>query len=191
MNKSLNRKGFTLIELLAVIVILAILVMLAIPAVTKYLTAARQGAFSDNAVRAIEAVRADVVTNGFTSGLSDGKCKDNVCTYTLNDVDQLLEKKLTNSPFGGGYKRTDDSDNTVSQIKVVQSYTPAETDDNGTITKEAKTEYIYYMCLIDGGNNGFGWTEEKKINSKVVQIGGVKTCTDGGAEVPSVPTTSS
>lgn len=87
-----NKKGFTLIELLAVIVILAILVMVAIPAVTKYLNAARQGTYVDNARSAISAVRNDVIISG-----------GNDTEYTLDDINKLLEKKLYKSPFGSCY----------------------------------------------------------------------------------------
>lgn len=87
-----NKRGFTLIELLAVIVILAILVMVAIPMVTRYLNAARQGTYVDNAKSAISAVRNDVIIGGA-----------NKTTYTLNDINKLLEKKLITSPFGSKY----------------------------------------------------------------------------------------
>lgn len=138
-----NKKGFTLIELLAVIVILAILVMVAIPAVTKYLNSARQGTFADNAKSAIGAVRNDVIMNGKTNVL-----------YTLNGtaltsysgtpekINDLLEKKLTTSPWG---KKYDES-----------SYIYVETKADGDTT--------YYMCLVD--SDGHGWTtkvEEKNI----------------------------
>lgn len=168
MNKNLNRKGFTLIELLAVIVILAILVMLAIPAVTKYLSAARQGAFSDNAHKAIDAVRTDVITTGFTT--DNDKCTQSgdtmTCKYKLKtDINPLLEKKLESSPFGGGY--VDDS-----YVLVIQTYHAATGTAGQEGYKPAETTYTYKMCLIDLAHNGFEETDEKDINSKAVLVGG-------------------
>ena len=168
MNKNLNRKGFTLIELLAVIVILAILVMLAIPAVTKYLSAARQGAFSDNAHKAIDAVRTDVITTGFTTDNTNchpGSDENTmICVYDLiEDINPLLEKKLDKSPFGGDY--VDDC-----YVQVTQTYTKAQgSNDPGT------TSYKYEMCLIDKAHNGFSLTEETAINSKIVLVGGAES----------------
>jgi len=144
-----NKKGFTLIELLAVIVILAILVMVAIPAVTKYLNAARQGTFADNAQAAISAVRNDVIKNG----KGDSK-------YTLNQINELLEKKLIKSPFGEDY-------DTNSYIKVTQTC-----DDKNDCT------YKYYMCLADKTGHGFGEKEEKDIVESVVSMSNA-TCTAG------------
>ena len=140
-----NKKGFTLIELLAVIVILAILVMLAIPAVTRYLNSARRNAFADNALRAIEAVRNDVIENGFSSGTSIGtrpagvSCNGGKCTYTITQINELLEKKLDTSPYGEKY----------DCVIVVAD-------------QDAKT---YTMTMIDKGNNGFKALTEDKINS--------------------------
>ena len=131
-----NKKGFTLIELLAVIVILAILVMLAIPAVTRYLTTARKNAFSDNALRAVEAVRNDVVTGGFstTSPTREaGYCTGTKCYYNLTDINKLLETKLLTSPFGNSYE----GDNAAVCIVVDQA--------NNT----------YTMTMVDNGKNGF------------------------------------
>lgn len=91
MRKILNNKGFTLIELLAVIVILAILVMIAIPAVTRYLDTARQGAFADNALTAISAVRQEKLLN------------EDFNSSTLTNINTLLETKLVKSPFGYCY----------------------------------------------------------------------------------------
>ncbi len=169
--QKLNRKGFTLIELLAVIVILAILVMLAIPAVTKYLSAARQGAFSDNAHKAIDAVRTDVITTGFTT--DNERCTLSgdtmTCTYNLKDhINPLLEKKLETSPFGGGY--VDDC-----YVQVVQTYHAASGNPGTEGYKPAETTYEYKMCLIDKAHNGFELTDEKDINSKVVLVGGAPT----------------
>lgn len=89
----INKKGFTLIELLAVIVILAILVAVSIPAVTKYLETARKGTYTSNAQAAISAVRNDVISSGLTTDDS----------YTLTEINSLLEKKLTTSSYGSAY----------------------------------------------------------------------------------------
>src|SRR5574344_1015269 len=136
MNKVLNnKKGFTLIELLAVIVILAILVMVAIPAVTRYLTDARKGTFADNAQAAISAVRNDVIMKGGT-----------VDNYDLDAVNELLEKKLTSSPWGKAYDG-------ASTVYVSQS-------EDGS--------YTYSMCLFDSDGHGFKSTAEKEITKDKV-----------------------
>lgn len=140
-----NKKGFTLIELLAVIVILAILVMLAIPAVTRYLNSARRNAFSDNALRAIEAVRNDVIENGFSSSSTIGtrpsgvKCTGGVCTYTITQINELLEKKLNTSAYGEQY----------DCVVVVAN----------------QNDQTYTMTMIDKGHNGFKDKKENEINS--------------------------
>ncbi len=135
-----NKKGFTLIELLAVIVILAIIVMIAIPAVTKYLNAARQGTFADNAHSAISAVRNDVIKTG-----------KGEATYNLKAINDLLEKKLNASPFGVDY----DED---SYIKVTQ-----ECDENDCT-------YKYTMCLADASGHGFKNLEENEIDETEVAM---------------------
>ncbi len=149
-----NKKGFTLIELLAVIVILAILVMLAIPAVTRYLTSARINTFSDNALRAVEAVRNDVVTAGFsagTQGLSgaEGKrsCDGTKCYYNQEAINALLENKMQQSSFGNSY--------TCLGIEVDR--------ENNT----------YKMSMVDEGKNGFIGTNSGDIQAKetVILIG--------------------
>ena len=147
-----NKKGFTLIELLAVIVILAILVMLAIPAVTRYLTAARKGAFADNAVRAIDAVSADVISKGFGKG-ANPYCNGNTCTYNKDAIDGVLDKKLTASPFGGGYKCA----------VIVVSQSGATTD---------AYQYTYTMTMIDENGNGFTGKTSDQINSDFVEVDG-------------------
>lgn len=140
-----NKKGFTLIELLAVIVILAILVMVAIPAVTKYLNAARQGTYIDNARSAIGAIRNTVVLDGA-----------NKTSFSLNDVNGKLEKKLVTSPFGGCY---------CNESKITYD----------TATNK------YSIVLFD--EDGYGWQtakEENTLKDDDVAITGVKkpdTCT--------------
>lgn len=142
-NLKNNKKGFTLIELLAVIVILAILVMVAIPAVTKYLNTARQGTFLDNARSAIGAVRNEIVINGAAK-----------TEFSVNEINNLLEKKLVTSPFGGCYC-------------------------NGSkITYDAAAN-TYSITLYD--ENGYGWTtpvEENSLKEDDVKITGVTAPTD-------------
>lgn len=94
-NLKNNKKGFTLIELLAVIVILAILVMVAIPAVTKYLNTSREGAFADTVNTVIDTAR-----NNCISGV-DGNSST---SYDKNRLNNLLSKKLNNSPWGATYE---------------------------------------------------------------------------------------
>lgn len=129
-----NKKGFTLIELLAVIVILAILVMVSIPAVMRYLDTARKGTFSDAAATAVSAVRNDVIVYG----------KQGEQTYTLDEINKLLEVKLENSPYGKPYDNT-------SYIKAVI---------NNESTK-------YYICLVDGDKKGIKAESTKIDKSKV------------------------
>lgn len=149
-NLSNNKKGFTLIELLAVIVILAILVMLAIPAITRYLTTARQSSYADNASRAIEAVRNDIVTSGFTTNgagsNSNRTCTGaNKCGYNQAQINALLERKLTSSSFGGCYKGAADGNKCKSEGGQV--YITVEKDADGDT-------YTYKICMIDEAGNG-------------------------------------
>ena len=136
-----NQKGFTLIELMAVIVILAVLVMVAIPAVTTYLDSARKGAFSNSAKAAVSAVRNDVIINGFNSTTTES-------VYDLAKINALMDKQITNSPFGGTFN------NDSVKVKV--------TNNNGV--------YTYEMCMVDTSNNGFSkYTKEADITSETVK----------------------
>ena len=123
-----NKKGFTLIELLAVIVILALLVAVAIPAVTKYLNTSRKGVFADNAAAAISAVRNQTIIEGFKPDTA-GK---NTKTYTVADVNKLLEKKLQKSPWGADYS---------GQVVV----TASDSNEAG----KTVTSYEYSIFLIN------------------------------------------
>ena len=138
-----NKKGFTLIELLAVIVILAVIILIATPAVTNYLDSARKGAFVLNAKESIYAVRNDVVVKGYSNK-----------TYSLAEINALLDKKLTTSPYGLEY--TDGS------------YIRVEKDTSGN--------YTYYMCLSDG-THGFTETKEADLNDDAVKEDQTITCT--------------
>ena len=131
--KKINKKGFTLIELLAVIVILAILIAVAVPAITRYLASARANTFKDNALSVIEAVRKDKIING--TGAK---------TYTLSEINGLLEKKLNKSPYGEDY-------GTSSCVKVTTDVS------TGTDT--------YLICLTDG-KYGIKGTEDEIMSGK-------------------------
>lgn len=125
------KKGFTLIELLAVIVILAILIAVAVPAITRYLASARANTFKDNALSVIDTVRKDKIING--TGAK---------TYTLSEINGLLEKKLNKSPYGEDY-------GTSSCVKVTTDVS------TGTDT--------YLICLTDG-KYGIKGTEDEIIS---------------------------
>ena len=164
--KKLNKKGFTLIELLAVIVILAILVAVAVPAVTRYLNTARKGTYADNAQAAISVVRNDVISQfGAANGRKyylNGSCSDTTLTteatctsagkvWTVG-INDLLEKKLKNSPYGSLY----DED---SYVEVI-----AATDGSGS--------YTYNICLVDESSEKYGIKQsEDAVNEANVVTG--------------------
>ena len=160
--KKTNKKGFTLIELLAVIVILALLVAVAIPAVTKYLNTSRINVFADNAAAAVSAVRNKVIIDGNIS--SDGKYYigyDNA----INNVNDILEKKLKNRPYNKQY--------------------------NGYVeVKEEKGEYRYYIYLTDtthclGTNNG---SKVSTLAEGEIDAGNVKPGDCKAIELPDAAT---
>lgn len=134
--KKTNKKGFTLIELLAVIVILALLVAIAIPAVTKYLNTSREGVFRDNAATAISAVRTYTISGG-----------DQLDTYDIDEINDMLERKLKKSPYGDTYS---------GYVKVQYN---------------AEGSYDYSIYLTDGSNcigtTSEPVTEESLENSRI------------------------
>ena len=161
MFKKLNKKGFTLIELLAVIIILAILIAVAVPAVTRYLTGARKDTFVSNAKSAIQAVADDVVINGMKNPTAVSGSNKTSTTYSYQTINELLDTKLDQSPFGKPY--SEDSFITVE-------YDPE------------KQVYTYSICLVDDGNNGFSGTAEQKavayenITSDKIKVGNAVAC---------------
>lgn len=143
MFKKLNKKGFTLIELLAVIIILAILIAVAVPAVTRYLDGARKDTFVTNAKAAIQAVSDERTINGMQgSAIGD--------TYTLTQINDLLDTKLVDSPFGSPYAES--------------SYVKYDADTN-----------TYSICLVDGKGNGIPETAYASLTRESVTTG--VTCT--------------
>lgn len=88
----MNKKGFTLVELLAVIVILGLLATVAILSMSNVLENARKDTYLANARAAIDAARNDYMINNPTKW-----------SWSLTEINALLEKKLTNTPYGGTY----------------------------------------------------------------------------------------
>ncbi len=143
MKKMSNENGFTLIELLAVIVILSVLVLISVPATTSYLNSTRASATAINAKEAIDAVRQDVILNGFNAGAGGTK------EYNLTEINKLLQKQLVSSPYGGSF-----SD---SSVKV-------------RVTQNSNMVYTYEMCMIDSLGNGFStYTLENDITASTVK----------------------
>lgn len=106
-----NKKGFTLVELLAVIVILGILAAVAILSISNILDNARKDTYVANANAAIGAFRTEYMMN---AGTNEDFVKVGTTTYmTVTNINDLLEKKLVNSPYGETY------DAANSYVKVV------------------------------------------------------------------------
>ena len=159
-NLSNNKKGFTLIELLSVIVILSVLVLLVVPAATTYLDDTRAKATAINAKEAIEAVRNDILMNGFNSSTGDVK------VYNLDQINSLLQKKLVTSPFSGSYSN--------DSVKI-------------RVTQNNNSSYIYEMCMIDSAGNGFPtYTLENNIDDTVVKSPATITSTNDCTYVSNV-----
>lgn len=156
----MNKKGFTLVELLAVIAILAVLVLLAIPMVTKQVENSRKMAFAESATRAVTAVNNYVIKDRYSDNTDikiNETCNGTLCIFSLEQINQLLDKKLTTSPFGPSY----DNQSSI----VVQENT------NGS-----SVNYTYYICLFDLDKNGFSYTPSTEISSSSITTGAINTC---------------
>ena len=164
--KKLNKKGFTLIELLAVIVILALLVAVAIPAVTKYLNTSRKGVFADNAAAAISAVRNDVIADGVTTTrtyIIDGTNTEQVDDPASQKyyVNNLLEKKLKNSPFGKPYKGT-----------IVVTYNAATSTTSYEIfLTDTENCLATYTAPADGVTEKVDYISENLVGDDAIVVG--------------------
>lgn len=156
-NLKNNKKGFTLIELLAVIVILAILVAVAVPAVTRYLASSRKDTYITNALKAVETVREDVAFSGPTKSVY----------YDLTSINQLLDRKLSTSPYGAEYE---DSSYVLAEYK------------NGMFT--------YSICIVDDAGNGIALADETALSAEdaTSKVGTGVICTAPSAAKATVST---
>lgn len=159
-----NKKGFTLVELLAVMVIISVLLLLALPAVTKQIQQARKRTFAEDAQTIASAVKDDLLigdkaltSNGQISGYDN-----------IGEINNLLDKKLGKSPFGGEY--------TTAKAEVTVS------KDSST----GKRNYSIRICLVDSDGNGFGYSSVENLDAESISIGGVSSTCKPGYEATTI-----
>lgn len=103
------------------IVILAIILHFVIGGSNKSNTSSASDSFVSNANKVVDALVADAESNNY-----EQKC------YNLNNMNNILENKLSTSPYKKNY---------VSTSYVL-------------LTKTLDNMYSYEICLLDEGNNG-------------------------------------
>ena len=136
----MKKNGFTLVELLAVIVIIGVLAGLAIFAVTRTLENSRSKAFIEDAKTILAAVRQDMLSANPKPTSYDEQSS----IYELDTINNLLSKKIINSPFGGEY------------ISAAVKAMPSDSEETDA--------YIFSVCLIDSGGNGFDYVDEDLLS---------------------------
>ena len=142
-----NKKGFTLVELLAVMVILSVLLLLALPAVTRQVEESRKRTFAEDAHTVASAVKDDILM-GDKVVSSTGKIN-----YNITDVNNLLDKKLGKSPFGGNYE--------TANVEVQVNRDP----------NTGKRSYSMRVCLVDDSGNGFGYSSVENLDASSIALG--------------------
>lgn len=146
-----SKKGGTTIIPIIVGIVLGIvipiaLVLMAMNSTKGYVDTAKKDTMIDDARNAIEVVRNDVVTNGL---------KESSKTYTIDDLNNILEKQLITSPYNNNY----------TDVKV-------------QVMKMMNDTYMYKICMIDEGGNGFGYTYENELNKDIVMEGNAPSSCD-------------
>lgn len=112
--KKLNKKGFTLTELIVVIAVIAILAAVLIPALTGYISKARQSAFEQEAA-GINDILEGYLTEAAADQLEDGETFGD---YYKEIAEEDLDAEIT---IEVGTKDADG--------KVVVTYKQADRDD--------------------------------------------------------------
>ena len=139
-----NRKGFTLIELLAVIVILGIIMLVAIPAVTGYISGARNDSYKDDAALFIDGMKNIAVTK---NRLPFGESQ--VALFKVHgDKGLQLDSGGKTSPYGPAW------DNEYTYVAVARV--------NG--------EYIYAFAGNDAEGNFFPLSTVDYINDQTHKV---------------------
>lgn len=108
----------------------------------EYLNDARIDTFIDEAKSSISIVYTDVLVNEYKP------------YYSLNEINSLLDKKLTLSPFGSKYKDS-------SCIKVINN-------------NDISYGYDFQMCLIDEEGNGFTLTDQYDLSNNSFKVKSLK-----------------
>ena len=169
MKKNLKSAGFTLIELLAVITIMGILMMVAIPSVSRTIENSRRDTFADVAKQYINTIRDAVLADELTCGTganaqSVGATPDGLYYYKIDTTAQGT-KDLMES----GGKSSWSNAEIKGYVAWWKETTQAQTDTNGNVTKNGKTQTTYATLLVDAGQHGLDqFTLEKNISRSKV-----------------------
>ena len=192
MKKNLKSAGFTLIELLAVITIMGILMMVAIPSVSRTIENSRRDTFADVAKQYINTVRNAVLADELTCGTganaqSVGATPDGLYYYKIDTTAQGT-KDLMES----GGKSSWSNAEIKGYVAWWKETTQAQTDTNGNVTKNGKTQTTYATLLVDAGEHGLDkFTKETDISRSKVTTSVATNHTNYTAAGSAVPAATS
>ena len=130
-----DNKGFTLIELLAVIVILGILLAIAIPAVTKYINAARKSTFISNVQAYAKAAKNETLA---TSTYQLPVNNNEATVIPFKALEKAIENGGKTSPYGASWEQD------YSYVMIVNTGTAEEPVN------------VYYLYAVDEKGYGIG-----------------------------------
>ena len=192
MKKNLKSAGFTLIELLAVITIMGILMMVAIPSVSRTIENSRRDTFADVAKQYINTIRDAVLADELTCGTganaqSVGATPDGLYYYKIDTTAQGT-KDLMES----GGKSSWSNAEIKGYVTWWKETTQAQTDTNGNVTKNGKTQTTYATLLVDAGEHGLDkFTKETDISRSRVTTATSNSTTKYSAAGSAVPSATS
>ena len=188
MKKNLKSAGFTLIELLAVITIMGILMMVAIPSVSRTIENSRRDTFADVAKQYINTVRNAVLADELScNNQSVGATPDGLYYYRIDTTAQGT-KDLMES----GGKSSWSNAEIKGYVAWWKETTQAQTDTNGNVTKNGKTQTTYATLLVDAGEHGLDkFTKETDISRSRVTTATSNSTTKYSAAGSAVPLVSS
>ena len=192
MKKNLKSAGFTLIELLAVITIMGILMMVAIPSVSRTIENSRRDTFANVAKQYINTVRDAVLADELTCGTganaqSVGATPDGLYYYKIDTTAQGT-KDLMES----GGKSSWSNAEIKGYVAWWKETTQAQTDTNGNVTKNGKTQTTYATLLVDAGQHGLDqFTKETDISRSRVTTATSNSTTNYTAAGSAVPAATS
>ena len=188
MKKNLKSAGFTLIELLAVITIMGILMMVAIPSVSRTIENSRRDTFADVAKQYINTVRNAVLADELPcNNQTLGATPDGLYYYRIDTTAQGT-KDLMES----GGKSSWSNAEIKGYVAWWKETTQAQTDTNGNVTKNGKTQTTYATLLVDAGQHGLDqFTKETDISRSKVTTSVATNHTNYTAAGSAVPAATS